>query len=167
MKTGNNNSPLLTQLIEAAESTKPKAKTNFAEDIFKAAHTKTASVHEIITAALSKRAQVDPVGGLAESPPMGKPATGEINDLDRTAEPPVNELGGSEEAKTKIAEALVSLCDGDVEAACDFIRSCCGVETEELAGPMDVSPGEETETPLATESSSPMEAPPSPMMLVQ
>ena len=144
MKTGNNNSSLLDQLMKAAQSVESKPKSNFADDIFKAAKVKTASVHEIITAALmKKKAQVDPV-----APPIGGP-DGELggpeldSGLDTGLEgTDASVTGGDEEAKKKVAEALVSLCGGDVEACCEFIKSCCG-QPEEIGLPEDASLGTE------------------------
>lgn len=118
MKTGNTNSSLLSKLIEAAELTQSSNhKDAFAEGIFNAAKTKTASVEEIICAALQKTAQSDlpQDAPLPEGPPLSEVPPGALADP-------------TEEAKKKIAEALVSLCGGDIEACCSFIKSCCGVD---------------------------------------
>ncbi len=131
------NSELFNKLVEAASTVKTVEKTDFGTEILnmlKTANKKSSLADIFRKAQLGNMPEGEPLGG-----PVGGPTPGPEVPPEGGMEEPVAtpDEAGDDRPKKMIAEALVALCGGDPEAACDCIRECAGGEKAVLEAPVE------------------------------
>lgn len=151
------NSELFNNLVTAASTVKPAEKSSFATEILEVLKTanKKPTLADIIKQA--QLGQGGPPLGLGGGGGSGGPGCcrkNEILDSVPSTDPdlPVEtEVTDEEGPKKMVAQALLAMWGGDVEAACECLRKCGGKE-----GPPEELPSEE----LPAEEPLPEEVPP-------
>lgn len=131
MKQSNQNSPLLEQLIKAAEGAKPKEyRSEFVQQILPIVTAKQKTFQEVLADIMNKKAQVDPMVGSdpapAAPPPAGDtglepPLGDDLGETEPTEEDPASLVRQALELLEKAQAALGGTPESTPESATDDI----------------------------------------------